>query len=471
MKKIVYLVKFETLENPHIPYGLLYIADALEKKGFNTKIFHLKENNIPQLINEIKLEKPIFVGISTLTDRTLLTVLKATKIIQQMNIPVVWGGVHPSIVPEVSLKDVSYVITCEGEETVVEFAEKMLQNMPLDNVKGLGFNLNGNIKINPPRDFINQLDTYNPNFKLLDIKRYFFKMLDKKRVIPLNSSRGCPFRCGFCYNLIFNRNKIRAHSIEFVKNQIDMLKKEYGIDGVFWNDDNFFFNINRAKQIIEYVNLPWFAELRADIINNDFVNWLEKTNCKKILIGAESGSQRILDLLEKKIRVDNLLNAAHQLSKTDISVHFSFIIGIPTETNEELNMTLELITKIRSINPNYECALKIYTPYPGTPLWKLALEKGLVPPSTNEEFAKYDRQKSVLPWGNKKYYENISFVSSYAFQKPSYIIWYPFYLLGKIRFKNKYFGFSIDIFIAKLLRKLLNENKFLVYLKNIIKQI
>lgn len=421
MKKIVLCKVEDNRERLFVPFGLLYLSDALEKKGFSTEVLHVHQKDLSKLYSKIKKLNLLFVGFSVLTGQSLIPTIEASKKVKAMNIPVVWGGVHATILPELCAKQdyIDYVVLYEGEETVCELADALNRNKDPKNIKGIATYENGKFFKTPFRGFVN-LDDYRPDFSKLDLNKYFFEYDELKKMLLPITSRGCPFRCGFCYNVFFNKRRWRAHSVDAVMEQVNYLKKNYSIDGVYFHDDMFFVNKERGKKIIEMIELPFLAEMRATEITTSFVRWLEKNDCRCVYIGAESGSDMILKLINKDVTTKDIERAVKNLKGTKIVPRLSFIIGFPGETKKDRDKTSYFIKKLKKINDDIRYELKMYNPYPGTPLWEDAVKNGFKSPTTNEGWSRVTRDLVPLPWLSYKEYvlrRGLLFISVYGIWK------------------------------------------------------
>ncbi len=386
----------------HPPQGLLYIADSLRKNGYDVKIFHVNPDEVTDsLISKIIGLKPVYVGFSVFTGEMMRTYARlCRKIKSSSKIPVVWGNAHPSMLPEECLKEdyIDFVVIGEGEITSVELANYLQKGTPeLKDILGLGFtDINGNIIINPRRPFIQNLDDYKPAWDLIDVAKYLTPFYDSKKALPVSTSRGCPFDCGFCYNREFNKCQWRAHSADYIVSSVKELQEKYQIDGIITTDDNFFVNKKRAFEIVERLGLPYYCETRANYFDEGFADELYRTKGRAILLGLESGSDRILKFINKKIIVQDSINAVSVVSKyPDIWITGSFIVAFPTETEEECRETMKLIVHLLDIKKEMCFTLGYFLPYPGSNLYQIAIEQGFIPPERTEDWEDIDR------WANK----------------------------------------------------------------------
>ena len=399
-----------------LPLGILACGSALKKAGYEVELIHCTENEIEKKIDKIVNNSPLFVGFSVITGiQTLHSAIMSKEIKKKIDVPIIWGGIHPSLLPEMCLKEdyIDFVVIGEGEETIIELAQKLEGGQPIEEVKGIGYKKNNGEgstpKINPKRPFIEDLNQYRVNYDLIDMKSHLleFKKQDKeyKRIVAYKSSRGCPFSCGFCYNLEFNNRKWRAFSKEVVLEDIEFLKSEYDVDGIKFYDDNFYVNKSRALDILNKIGIPAHTEIRIDMIDEGLASDLKKLNHLELLIGIESGSNRILELINKGYTTSEIKNKVKILAKNDLDVVYSTVLGFPTETPEEIRKTIDLMLYIHDNHKGANFTAGVYLPYPGSKLYQLAIKEGFSPPKKTEEWHILDRweDKIELPWVDAKY--------------------------------------------------------------------
>lgn len=384
----------------HPPQGLLYIANALKDAGFAVKIFHIRPEEVSEYAQKIVDLQPLFVGFSVFTGEAMRSYAWLCRKIKSLSsTTIVWGNAHPTLIPEQCLNEdyIDIVVMGEGEITVVELASSFKTGTPeLKAIKGIGFkDANKDVVINPERPFIENLDEYKPEWGLLDVGRYLTVFAGAKRALAISTSRGCPFDCGFCYNRKFNRQRWRAHSVEYVTSLAGELKEKYSIDGIIITDDNFFVDKERAFKIARKIGLPYYCETRSSYFNEDFGRALDETKCRAVLLGMESGSNRVLNFINKRTTVKENLDAVRVVSKySSITVSGSFIVAFPGETEEECKETMALIVQLLEMKKEMNFTLGYYLPYPGSRLYELAREKGFIPPARTEDWQDLDRWAS-----------------------------------------------------------------------------
>lgn len=375
------------------------------------------EVDIFKRIDQILDENVLCLGLSVMTGEQIRSAVRISKRYHD-RVKIVWGGVHPTILPEDTIKEefIDYIIRGDGEEAFLNLL-MYLEGEKVDRELFLSKN-NKNLKIN----LLPDLNKSNIDFSKEGIVgEYFLKRDGMDKVFTIETSRGCPHSCAFCHNTILG-NKYRSVDNGYVINTIDYLREVYKIDGIAFQEDNFFLDVQRVEEIIEYMrrvqNVGWKANSRisyfAKLVNNKkFMNSIMKSNCKVLQFGIESGSNRILKLINKGISVEEVLDINKKISEYDIRVRYNFIIGFPTETVGEIDATMMLIDRLMSENPHLEPPfVNIYTPYPGTPIFDLAIEQGFVPPKTLEAWADISWNKSNGMISDKSVAEKICTISN-----------------------------------------------------------
>lgn len=411
--KSVVLVKVNRPSDMHVPpLGIMYLGDALKKEGYRMRIFHISEymgqryddivRNIKKYLGIILDERPLFVGFSVLTGVGIKSAVALSQMIKKSSdIPVIWGNVHTSLLPEQCLREDYIDIVCigEGEETIVELARAIEKKGKLEGIAGIGYkDENNNIIINDRRDFIKDLDRYETDWSLINIEDYLTPDMGFKRTLRIIASRGCPYNCSFCYNQVFNNRKRRAHTAEYVINRFTELAEQYNIEAVYFNDDNFFVDREWAWKIVEGIGLPYFLKLRAEYIDENFAHRLAATNCREVVFGFESGSDRVLkEIVKKGSEVKDHVRATKILSRyPQIKVTAAFIIGMPGETEEDFKKTVSMMCYLLKIHSNISLTPGYFIPFPGTEMSKSAINNGFLPPSTTMAWNGVDKFSDEL---------------------------------------------------------------------------
>jgi len=443
-----------------LPLGILSVGSHLKRCGYKVKLINITEKQIDETAAAIAEAKPLFVGLSVMTGVQTRQSAELSKKIKSLvpAIPIVWGGIHPSLLPEQCLNEsyIDFIVISEGELSMAELAGQIAQNGDFSRILGIGYKQDNKIIINPGRPFIANLDDFRLDFSLLDLERYIAPLNNFKRVIAYKASRGCPFNCSFCYNNAFNQNKWRVWSVAAVVEDINWLKDHYQIDAIKFYDDNFFVDKNRAFEILAKINLPAHLEVRIDTIDDGLAKQLKEFRIFDMLIGIESGSDRILGLIDKRFTVDRIIEGVKSLAKYDLPATYSAIVGLPTETKEEFEQTIDLFYQIQNIHPKSVFSLGAYLPYPGSKMYDFAIEQGFNPPSKTEDWGNIDRFRKDFrsPWVNAQQVWRIREYFKLLNWKLG-----PVSKLFKWRIKHRFFACPADIYLIEYFGGLAIEQK------------
>lgn len=380
----------------YLPYGILYLASYLRQRGINTAVYDRNNDfslNITKCIGYFKKIKPRIVGLSVLTGPVIndaLNISRAIKSVSPETI-ILWGGLHPTLFPEHVLKEksVDFIIQGEGEAALHELCAALLTGGDYSGIRNLGFRNNGGVVLNPMRTELLDLNTNPmPAWDLLDMKYYLAKRFFAGRVLTLSTSRGCPFKCAFCFNQGLPHQKWRALNAENMLRQITHVKKEYGINGIQFYEDSFDTDKNRVKEFCRLmignkVKVNWSHFSNIIYCDADLIRLEKQANCKYIEYGVESGSDRILKMINKRQDVSQIKAVFDTCKKAGLKTAALFMIGYPTETEKELKETVELVEGL----PAHILICTIYRPYPATPLHDYCVEnkKFRVPESLDEQ--------------------------------------------------------------------------------------
>jgi len=352
------------------PLGLGFLISLLRRKGH--KVFfidnYLKPSNF---IEEgyLQRNKIDFVGIhaNTICYCDTLKMLNEIENLRRKNKwkgKIIVGGPHTSVALDSIPDFVDYVVQGEGERAIIDIIEG-----------------NENKRV-IKKERIKDLDTLP--FQPWDI---FSKMpydyscpwLDEKPVFIMNTSRGCPFNCSFCsVGSIWGR-KYTYFSAERIIDELHYLKKNFGAKAIYFREDNFTMNKKRTITFCEEmskrkININWACETRVDSLNDEnMVKLMAKAGCKAVYLGVESGSQRILNILNKGINIEQIEKAVNLCKQYKIRTYCSLIAGVPGETYKDYSLTVKLMNKLKPYSHSYN----VFVGIPNSPLYQNILENNL----------------------------------------------------------------------------------------------
>lgn len=363
------------------PLGLAYMAAVLEQNSFEVKIVDCPvcEMDHEKLKAELASFQPTIVGIGAMTP-IIESALKSAHVAKEVcpDAKVVMGGPHATFADKQILsdeKDVDVIVRGEGEETLLELARQSPELHKIGDIKGITFRKDNQIVQSPDRPFIQNLDALPlPAYKYIPIKRY---RITGMKLLPIISSRGCPFQCSFCVASQMFGARYRARNPKNVLDEMEWLRDEYDAEGIAFQDDTLTFDKKRTLEICDgmiqrKLKLPWGCSSRADVVTKEVLFKMAKAGCDEICFGVESGCQRIRDSLKKRVTTEQCENAVKWAKEAGIFVTVSVILGYPGETRETLQESLDFV---RKVEPD-DVWLCHATPYLGTELRALVESNG-----------------------------------------------------------------------------------------------
>jgi len=395
------------------PFALMHIAPYLEKKGYEVSIIDqfVERNWKSRLLKELGRE-PVCMGVTSMTGAQISRALNICREVRRAkpDLPIVWGGIHPTIMPSQTIEDplVDIAVVGEGEETFAELVEALENGNPLDEVKGIAFRKEGEPVITPSRPFIDLNQAPDPAFHLVQMDRYSEKILGVNHT-HIFCSRGCIYDCAYCWDPIFHQRKHRMMAPDRVLELIKRIVRDFGTRGFSFGDDNFFIDLEWAGSILEKIiqsdldiHIGKFF-VRADTIcrmDRSFLDLMTRAGVTRVVIGAESGSPGMLRLIKKRISVEEILESNRILSSYPIWVAYLFMLGIPTETKTDVARTVALADKLMKENPRATRAFNMYTPFPGTELYQKVIEMGFHEPEALRDWASFNYRNvyGETPW-------------------------------------------------------------------------
>ena len=403
------------------------------QKGFDVKIADCVSDrmSIKELLGLIKEYKPDIVGFNA-NAISYPKVQKILPLVKELNpkIITIIGGAHPSAMPKAMLEEnpcLDIAVIGEGEYTLLEIAEKVRGKKPLRGIEGTVVREKGKIIVNNPRAYIANIDEIPfPARELLKPPseyRHTTIRRGKGILIPMITSRGCPFKCAYCDQSVFTKGW-RGHSADYIICEIKMLKEKYGAEVVSFEDDNFALSKERTielckKMIDQKLNVKWSGCIRIDRIDEEIISWMKKAGCWIIYVGIESDSPEMLKSINKNIIPSQIINALNIANKYGIDVYGSFIIGMPGDTVESIKRRVKFACKL----PLTGITFNLFTPYPNTKITDFISQHGIV--STNlEDYSDHTNHPAFIPNGMTA--EQLMSLQNWAYKKffmrPQYII-------------------------------------------------
>ncbi len=357
------------------PLGLQYIAAFAN--NHNIKIVDLDIVGKSELFKTIDIINPEFIGITVSTPmvkecKELIVEIRA----KYPNIKFIVGGGHPSALPLQSLRDTNadYAVRGEGELTFKE----ILDGAELKNINGLAFE----DTINLPRPYIKNLDSLPLPLRYMDNRSSYrvsfdFDGIESQKCASIITSRSCPFNCIYCASKSIFGSKVRFRSISNIISEIEYLVNDLGINTILFVDDCFTLIKSRVENFCNEVirkNLKfvWWIDTRVDYISEELLRLMKKAGCQFIVFGIESGSQRVIDRIGKKITIDSVIRAFRAAHNVGIYTKANFMLGHLDETEEDIFETINLAKLLKATRYGFYLVL----PLPGSELYNIAIKRG-----------------------------------------------------------------------------------------------
>jgi len=404
-------------KNRRFPLAVLSLAAVLEGK----EEYAIVDGNLdPQpgrTLEELTGRNRIeLLAVSVMPGPQMVAAIELCRAFRSVhpNVPIVWGGYFPSLYTDAALnaRYVDFAVRGQGEETFMELLEALRGHRRLTDVRGLAFKDAFGLHVhNPERPLRSPNDFPRlPYHQLPSVEKYFLPTFLGRRTAVHQASIGCPFRCQFCgvVPIFDGRQKTEAppRTAEVLAN----LKRDYAIDAVQFYDNNFFLNESHAREQAELLiplGLRWWAEGRIDTFlrySDETLRAIRRSGATMIFFGAESGSDKVLAEMNKRITTAQTLELAARIRKFGIVPEFSFVVGSPTHPEEDTRDTIRFIRRIKGLNPEAEIIVQHYIPTPHPDGMYGEIDGRIEFPSSPEEWASERwlnftiRQDPCLPW-------------------------------------------------------------------------
>ncbi|MBW2045843.1 MAG: B12-binding domain-containing radical SAM protein [Deltaproteobacteria bacterium] len=382
------------------PLGISYLAAYLIQQ----KIVGENEICIVDNLDEVRRFKPDILGVSAVSQVIKDAQDFAKKCKEAFRCFTVLGGYHVSCIPQRLPKEFDIGVLGEGEKTFAEivylFKVNELSLESLREIKGICYQKNNEIVTNEQRELFNNLD--------LLPRPYIHRQYSKE--VPIVTSRGCPYRCIFCASRTFWGDKYRLRSADSVVSEIDYLVNKYHPDRINILDDIWMFNKKRFQEIVDKLlklkipsKVSFVGFCRSSIIGEEEIALLKKLNYQYLRFGAETGS----DILLKRLKGENIFIADHQrvidlCQKYKIKCGASFMFGVPGETKEDLEMTINFLCKNRG--KFIIMGFYFFNPIPGTEIWNWMEKRHMVSENFQFENLQIDFLKENFSWDDLLYF-------------------------------------------------------------------
>lgn len=380
------------------PLGLLYVSSVLENIGVNVRVLDIDINglNDNKMLSFIKEFSPNIIGITSITP-TVKEAFRLSDIIKRhFDMPIIFGGIHPTMNPEECIRhsSVDFVVKGEGEDIVKELVYELASNgKDFSKIKGLFYKDRGDFYFTGERPLIEDLDNVPfPARHLLKLSSYRPPDAEHLPVASILTTRGCPGRCTYCCTNNLFKNRYRSRSIANVAEEIDEIIGRFKAKEIHIADDAFNVNKTRAIEFCEAikkrkykVNFEFLNGLRADMVDQDILDAFKSIGVKNVSFGAETADKNILKNVKKNILPEDVERAVGLAKKNGFKTWVFFMIGLPGETESSIRGTIKFAKKI---DPDFAKFL-IFKPFPGTEIYNNIRSKGYIDSFDFDQYGVY----------------------------------------------------------------------------------
>ena len=402
-----------------MPLALLAIGSELDPERYEIIIVDGRLEPDPEQAVLSQLDGAVCLGVTVLTGAPIADALRISRVAKQArpDLPVVWGGWHPSMFGRECLAEASVDVTVrgQGEETFAEIVQRLEAGRSLEGCRGCTVRLaDGTICENPPRPLA-AVDNFRAHdYGLIAVERYFG--LKGKRQLDYISSQGCAFRCAFCSDpFVYGRKWVGLEPTRMAL-RLKELWDRYRFTDVNFQDETFFTRARRVQALADHIvesgmKITWAATMRADQgvrLPEEVWARCKQSGLRRLLVGVESGSDEMLKRIRKDIRIEQVFHTAERMLRYRIAGHFPFIVGFPDESDASIQATLDCAKRLRSLSPDFLTPIYYFKPYPGSELVIEAVARGFRLPETLEDWSTFDYVAGMPgPWVSPEKYRLI----------------------------------------------------------------
>lgn len=375
-------VKEQSIMRPYAPLGILYISAYLEQHGIDNEVFDTTFSTKDKFRDHLHQHQPDVIGIyANLV--TKLNVLENIRFIRENhpNSKIILGGPDVRYNAKKYLEaGTDFIVLGEGEATMLELVQtiyaesgRTLSKETLDKIRGIAFLHEGNVIETPERDKLKDLDQLPiPNRKKIDLHLYLdaWRKFHGSNAISVSTMRGCPYTCKWCSRAVYGLS-YRRRSPEKVVQELEQIKNDYNPDALWFVDDVFTISHKwltsfRDELLKKDILIPYECITRADRMNEEVIKMLKETGCFRVWIGAESGSQRVIDLMDRRVDVNQVRDMIKLTKKHGIQTGTFIMLGYPGETEADIEETIQ---HLKESDPDHFTITVAY-PIKGTELYQ-----------------------------------------------------------------------------------------------------
>jgi anaerobic magnesium-protoporphyrin IX monomethyl ester cyclase len=423
-KKVVFFFPSFASSEATAPLGILAVATPLLNAGYSVKLIDstITPNFKKRVLEEV--QDALCLGISLVTGPMIRETAEIARAVKAWNpdFPVILGGWHPSLLPKQTLeaKYIDIVVRGQGEESLLEVVRHLENRMPMDLIPGIGFKRDKKLIFTTERPLKPIVDSPPKAYHIADFDAY--ERVCGRRWAMYTSSLACPYNCSYCTNAgVYGRKWNALPAQQVVEETVDLTRR-YGLELLWIVDDNFLVDLDRARMIAdglvrENADFRWSIQATTNLTSRlsvEDLKLLRRSGLQQICHGAESGSPKVLKLMNKGFQnFDTIYETARRCLEADIRPSFNIIFAYPGEGPEERRQTIRFIMDMCRRHPGAEFWTNIFTPYPGAPVMEHAEELGIHVPTSFEGWADFFPRYTVLPWLSGREHKRLQITRDY----------------------------------------------------------
>jgi anaerobic magnesium-protoporphyrin IX monomethyl ester cyclase len=423
-KKVVFFFPSFASSEATAPLGILAVATPLLNAGYSVKLIDstITPNFKKRVLEEV--QDALCLGISLVTGPMIRETAEIARAVKAWNphFPVILGGWHPSLLPRQTLEAeyIDIVVRGQGEESLLEVVRHLENRTPMDLIPGIGFKRDKKLIFTTERPLKPIVDSPPKAYHIADFDAY--ERVCGRRWAMYTSSLACPYNCSYCTNAGVYGRKWNALPAEQVVEETVDLTRRYGLELLWIVDDNFLVDLDRARLIAEGLvrenaDFRWSIQATTNLTSRlsvEDLKLLRRSGLQQICHGAESGSPKVLKLMNKGFQnFDTIYETARRCLEADIRPSFNIIFAYPGEGAEERRQTIRFIMDMCRRHPGAEFWTNIFTPYPGAPVMEHAEELGIHVPTSFEGWADFFPRYTVLPWLSGREHKRLQTMRDY----------------------------------------------------------
>jgi len=395
-----------------MPLALLAVGSHLDPERYEVVVVDARLESDPAAALRSAVDGALCLGVTVLTGGPIEDAVRASRLAKatRPDLPVVWGGWHPSMFGRECLEERSVDVTvqAQGEVTFHEICDRLAAGESVHDLAAcLGCTwrtTDGAVMQNPPRPLLDVNRLRPHDYRLLPVERYY--TLKGKPQLDYISSQGCAFRCAFCADpFVYNRKWVGLDPARMGE-EIEELWRRYRFEDLSFQDETYFTYAPRVEAVADEflrrgLPITWAATMRADQgdrLSEEAMAKCKRSGLRRVIIGVESGSQEMMDHIKKDIKLEQVFLSAEKCRRHGVNVIFPFIIGFPGETDASVQASLDVAKRLRAMDSGFETPIFYFKPYPGSSLTDDAVRDGYTLPCTLDDWSRFDMYSSAGPW-------------------------------------------------------------------------